>query len=767
MRDKRVGNPNPNPERDAPRDSDYYEQKLQAELRSNQSIRESIYPLSTRTLIIRSRSRQKFSPLKIIMTDSKSPEKEALYKLVIAAYNYSFYDKSAAISSVDVFCSAVPRFIDWLNETEIDNRYDVLKNYEAYHFDLFDNHGGSSALLSIKTIFTHALDRSIELYEYLTSEELRYLHDLRKTRVSPNLNKSHKSLATYFGGIDWLRRSDVGIGSDLYSILASPKLTVQSLSLSASNIILELYKSKLELHNFFKLFDFKVSEFTLPKDLSHTKKREFVGLLLYKIISFYHKSINPNPRLYGALEIVLLSTANSFKSFERIKCSLISQEYCNDLFLNKNRDKKKVSISFCADNFSQVESGNLFSLEVLRELSKNDFSCPTTALDELMFSWLMASLTVQPYDIPKLTHNSFRMLKVGGAIREIECKYFKSRAKVYCTIRSLSTKTLEGKALVTYLSMKKEGSPLCVRKAQSSILMGLNSLNGSLYGLLTTNSIQASLIKQHLKLDNLPLVIPRALEKLLGNGKYIYNSISNPVSTSNRERTQIVNKFGTTCPSVIFGLKMIKNSAVHAYSDPYTLNYLVNRNSHTNRTEKENYLNSENEAWINSSGRITREVMLDLINNVFDLNFDKLPPNNREEVVEEFNSEFMVVTENISYRSEEMLARLKVVTGKKKGKMNEVGVFVHQGTDDNTGFSHLYVIDSPITAWKMNNYLHEFKKDYKKLLSKKPEYFYKTVLPTVEWIEHTLSQLSKDSQKIGLIMFEKSLRNGVVVSVFG
>ena len=228
----------------------------------------------------------------------------------------------------------------------------------------------------------------------------------------------------------------------------------------------------------------------------------------------------------------------------------------------------------------------------------------------------------------------------------------------------------------------------------------------------------------------------------------------------------MVESSGTACLSCLFGLQAIKNSAVHAFSDPYTLNYLVNRNSHTNKTEKENYLNNDNQEWMNAAGRITREVMLDLINNVFDLSFEELEHNEKVKGIERFNSEFMAVTEDISYKAGEMLGRLKVITEQSKGKVNEVGVLALDDNENEQWFSPIHVVDSPVTAWKMNNYLHEFKKNYKKLLSQNPEYLYKTVMPTVEWAEYALSQLGKENQKVGRVIFKRMLKNGVVASVF-
>ncbi|MFS1454852.1 hypothetical protein BCT99_027175 [Vibrio lentus] len=160
----------------------------------------------------------------------------------------------------------------------------------------------------------------------------------------------------------------------------------------------------------------------------------------------------------------------------------------------------------------------------------------------------------------------------------------------------------------------------------------------------------------------------------------------------------------------MFGFQLIKNSAVHAFSDPYTLEYLINRNSHSNQTEKVNYLTEDNEAWINNSGRITREVMFDLIQNVFNLGFDR----DDAEQLKRFNSEVMAVTESVSYRREEMNSRLRMITGQEKGKVNEVGVLSLNDKNESESLSPIYVVDSSITVLKMYNYLHEFKKNYKK-----------------------------------------------------
>lgn len=749
-----------------PMSSHAYEKRLQAEVNNKQSNTEFRYPLSARTIVLPITSflyRGKASERRIIMTDGSNDDKEALYKLIVAVYNYVFYDKSAAKSAISVFIRSVPRFVSWLNTAELSNRYLILKEYEAYHFDKLNNHGGSSVLLVLRVIFTYGLDKTTELHEHLTTSELRYLLDLSQTKVSPNLNKAQKSLASYFGQIDWLRSEDVGVGNELYTVLASPKLTINSLILTASTIVIELNKYKRELHSFLNSNKIDESYFILPNKLSHTKKREFVGNTIYQLISVYHDIQEPKEILKSALEVVLMSNVTNVKSFQALQPVLVSKLQCETIFKNKLREKTKVSIEFCAKTFSQVTSGNLFSFKMLQELTQCEFSSSATVLEELMFSWLMASLTVQPYDIPKLTKDSFRLLKVGGKVRHIECEYFKGRAKVFHTTRSLSSGSLEGQALLAHLSNFKQGKAVCSKKTLV-ISTGINSLVGVLSCLLSTNAMLTNITTEHLKQDNLPLVIPRVLVSLIQHGVYSIDVVSRKDNLSSE--VILKPKQQTACSLTLFGLQAIKNSAVHAHSDPYTLHYLINRNSHTNQTEKENYLNSDNEEWMNSAGRITREVMLDIIKNVYDLGFESLVNDEKKETIEKFNSEFMAVTEDISYKTGEMLARLKIITEQKKGKVNEVGILALSDIKDIESFSPLYVIDSPVTAWKMNNYIHEFNTNYRKLLSRSPEYLYKTAIPTVEWVEYTLSQLSKGSQIAGFDLFKNAQKNGVKVSVF-
>ena len=266
------------------------------------------------------------------MTDTEDSDKSIIYKAVIAAYNYTFFDKSAAVTSKSTFAQAAKPFVAWLNVHNIENRYEILKLYETERMDELQNSGGFSPLHNLNTVLGYAIE-SDSLRKELSSDEYAYLIELRKTKPTPNLNKTQKSIASYFGACDWLRRDDVGIGSELYSALASPKLSVNSLSLTAATVILELKVYKDELHNLVKSIEPQLS----PLLDIHSKSEKYertnvVGNIIYLMLSAYHKQVKPSTTLKAALEVLTLSNSRGLATHDNIAPALESQDECDSLF---------------------------------------------------------------------------------------------------------------------------------------------------------------------------------------------------------------------------------------------------------------------------------------------------------------------------------------------------------------------------------------------------------------------------------------------------
>lgn len=737
-----------------PIDSAIIENQIQLEFNKNQTVTVINYPLNAKSIVLPAIENTRLKERKLNFMASDNPDKALLYRMVVAAYNYAYTNKYARLSTRVAVERYGCRFVDWLNQAKVHNRYSLLKEYEAYCFDLLDSHGGYSVLNKLKPMLFYAFEVE-EFKNSLTTEEANYLRVLKETKVSPNLNKKQCSLASYFGELDWLRRDDVGVGNQLYTMLASAKLTVNSLKSTASLIIIELFKIKSSLKKFLVDSDFSTLDFQFPESesISTTDKKVSIGQVVFRLIKKFHL-LNEKPiYLKYALELLLLSNVTNQNNFKVVRQALDCEEYFKDLFCPKSgKNVDDLSTVFADRHFKSTDTGCMLSMNILSQLTDVKQELPITTLETLMFSWIMASLTVQPSDISKLSRNSFRFLVVGGRVTHIECEYFKGRSNAIHSTRTLSTRKIEGRALLIYLNQHSCNDLSSYDGGIISILNGLRSIVGCLNSLLELPFIKIRLATVHKQNGKTPVILPAVLSSLQ---KYSEDFVL----------------------LKLFGFQSIKNSAVHAYSDPYTLHYLINRNSHTNKTEKLNYLTSDNEEFINSSGRITRSIMLDLINNVFDLDFSEpslsdfnsTDLKNKEELFEakkvSFNNEFGNVTDAIAYKSGEMLSRLKVLTEQDKGVINEVGVMSlpNQSEDE---FAPIYVLDSKVTAVKMFNYLHEFKKNYKKLLCKNPDYLYQTVFPNVEWIEQVLAKLSKVSIKEGEDLFEQMHKSGVTISVF-
>lgn len=733
------------------------EENILNEFKKKQTVTEFTYPLNVTSIIFPDIEGTRLKERRLTFEAIADPDKALLYRMIVAAYNYAYINKFSSLSAKVAVERYGYRFVSWLNKEKIVNRYTVLKEYEAYCFDLLSSHGGYSVLNKLKPVLFYAFEVE-EFKNSLTTEEAIYLRVLRATKISPNLNKSQWSLASYFGALDWLRRDDVGVGNPLYMTLASAKLTVKSLMYTASVLIIELFKIKSSFRMFLIENGFTTRDFQFPKfqNLSVMDKKVLIGQVVYRLLKKFH-SLNEKPvYLEYAFELLLLSNVTNQSNFKKVRSALNCEQRFKELFHPKiGRNVGKFSTYFADRHFKSSDTGCLLSINVLAQLSDTKQSLPITTLETLMFSWIMASLTVQPSDIPKLSRNSFRQLKIGRRITHIECEYFKGRANAIHNTRTLTTRKPEGRALLIYLNQHSSDELSTYEGDIPYILNGLRSIFGSLVAVLGLPFIENKLAIIHRQRGQSPVILPLVLKAL----------------KALKEQPEISNQIK------LFGLQAIKNSAVHAHSDPYTLHYLINHNSHTNKTEKLNYLTPDNEEFINAAGRITRSIMLDLINNVFDLDFVepsklKLSDNERKQQNKmlknkkvAFNNEFGNVMDTISYKSEEMLSRLKVVTGQSKGVINQVGIMSLQNKHEDA-FSPIYVLDSKVTAFKIFNYLHEFKIHYKKLLCRNPDYLYQTAFPHVEWMEHVLTKLSKSSVREGEALFEKMNKSGVIISVF-
>lgn len=742
----------------------YLERQILKDFTNKKSVTSIVVPLNNTSIIIP--AEQGLPKRYLQLEDTKDKDKALLFRSCVAAINYAYTDEFAPVSAKRLVNSAAHFFVSWMNGINISNRYSVLKEYESYMFDKRQSHGGNSELKAIKSLFYYAYQYQ-EFVSSLLPEEANYLAELRKTKVSPNVNKQQISIASYFGAIDWLRNEKFGIGNQLYLSLASAKLTISSLRVTASVLILESFKAKQALRQFLNDIGFSANNLNFQnfENLTRSKRKAAIGRCIYELMCKYHDLNEKGAYLTNALDYILLSNVTNHKNYSVVRQGLDSRNSLDELFCTKVRHGRRFSNWFTDKTFKAHLKGDFFSFEFIHQLADRNAPVPITSIEVWMFHWLMASLTVQPSDIPKLSRRSFRLLKLGKRVTHIECEYFKGRSNAIHNTRTLSVRKLEGRALLTLLNQNIFKAGENVGDTRPTLSSTLDGRCGLFNAVLQIPFMIEKLSVAHMQNGRIPLAIPSALNAAISFGKHTGNIVSNPKGYTIEQRQKLVSESETPCHSNILSLQAIKNSAVHAFSDPYTLNYLINRNSHTNQTEKLHYLGPDNEEFMNSAGRITRSIMQDLINNVYDISFDELSAKALEKAKAAFNYEFGSVAETISYRTGEMLSRLKIVTEQCKGKINEVGILALSSNKEDA-FQPIYVLDSKVTAFKIFNYLHEFKKHYRKLLGAKPDFLYQTVFPNVEWMERVLTKLSKRSLNEGEDLFQNMLRSGLSVSVF-
>ncbi|HDY85796.1 MAG TPA: hypothetical protein ENI26_08180 [Methylophaga aminisulfidivorans] len=198
-----------------------------------------------------------------------------------------------------------------------------------------------------------------------------------------------------------------------------------------------------------------------------------------------------------------------------------------------------------------------------------------------------------------------------------------------------------------------------------------------------------------------------------------------------------------------FSLTAIKNSSVHARSDLFTPTQLLNYHSHSNGTERKSYLSPQNEEWINNCGRITRAVMQDLLVNLY-------RASDKEQKL--FNNEFIKASVTIDIKRDEVLSRMKLVTGKLNGKIDDFGfIDLTKSSEPNGQHNAIYLVDTPETVMKLKHYLNEVSIKHRSLTDNAPEFLLFTVLPTVEWIENVFDKksFSKKSMTEGLEIYKR------------
>jgi len=490
------------------------------------------------------------------------------------------------------------KFFTWLNRIDINqsNRYSVLKEFESFQINACNLKPQSAGINHIINLMDKGCDSL-----HIDDNTLVYIDILSKnTSLSPPQPVVQDTLSNFFGSITWLKES---LGDKDWFKLESPKRLINSFSISIATILIFIIEQKKIAREL--LGEEFIIKSGKTKGLKKFKLKQYCREIYLNLCEF---DSNGNP-ITPLTHLVMLDIVYSNKL-----------EIFKNEFILKKRDWR---------NERQVKVGrtNVFSLPDL--FAATAWDCPSK-FEQVLFSWLCAWMTIQPFDIPKLKLNNFVISKnMKGRCIGIQCNYYKGRSGRKLQPFMLNTKHVESQAILAYLQQFKGAeSSLFPKKFQrtNNLTFGKCSVTERLALMLALQPIN-KVINTNLKDRGTSSIFLRAYEALYQKKEFEFHAWFNArrrqnIANASYPDYQSESKY--PLPSILFGLSHIKTSSIHSRTDTYRDGDLINQNSHSPGVEKTSYLTDSNKMWVNQYQRITRIVLDDIEKHAYKPNLEQV-----------------------------------------------------------------------------------------------------------------------------------------------
>lgn len=632
----------------------------------------------------------------ILECTNSDPLAVGIFNILAAARNSDWF-VGLDLKSVETYKQALKQFILFLNASKkVDGR--LLKTFETERRKSIkerdpksNGNSASKAMLTIK----HLLNKEKDTADKNTLVLIKQL-----AKIKPSYTEREpKTLSDWFGQYSWLRET---LTDEFYLPLVSTKVVISSLQDLVGVTLSFFQQAKAERDE----LQIEVALGNACFDETQTdifrRRNRFDLLREYACC---------NEDVASALTCVMVSDFASPRAFDEI---------LSDIETAGQFDIKPTTGRY-SDIFYKkiISSGNTYFLG----LPKKE---PPNLPEQFMMSWLLASLAVQPSDCWKIKKSDFAMVrKANGDINLIVLTYYKTRSEMDHHTPTIPRSSLLFRPLLTYLDLLDEGSELIpdVPKYIAFTLgLGAKSNPG-----LVNFMVQVWRSKTFDVYFNKKSKKPLFLNALLAfNHAEIEGwSCSKECYSDYRKRVS------RPLPNTIFNLAYIKTTAVYARTDEYRIGDYENYHSHTPETHRLSYMTDANTEWVNNLGRITRYILHDMENFVYQ---------NKETVQSKIIQQ----------------KALTKVTNIQDGSINSLGqVKAGRALEEQLFDDQIIVMNSEESALNMWHYMEQVMK-YKHLLAKScPLYFEKEVLVTVEWIARVFPLLNADYRNTAKIFYEQ------------
>jgi hypothetical protein len=604
-----------------------------------------------------------------------------IFNACVAGFQSDWF-ASISDRSKPTYFDHVRNYFDWINESGYETtdkaRYETLKAFESYWLN--DRKLKSSPLGLIKLIIQEGL-----ACDKISNSDLGFLQTmLSLSKRVKNPKPKTVTLSSWFD-LPWLR---VIIGEQAYLQLESPRLLLKSFRVTIATTLLYLLEQRQHWQQS-AIIEFDTSK----KNWQYDWNRTLLGRY-----GKFNKQSEPEDEFSHLLWLDLVTQLGK----EALKVKITKSGLHN--LARRVRYQQKKICTWQKPAFFHP-----------------DYQTRYSHVEELLCAWLLACEAIQPSDIPKLkTENYTRELNRYGRLIAMECTYYKGRSG-----RSHRPAILMGndpwtRAIDRYMQGLSESPLFKTRIATQDAFSIATSRHNSviqhnavnfLFKLWEQPSFQKKLGSELQRTETSPLFLDTMLALAHGDESlHIFRGRTGKCLDEYRAITP------RPLPTHIFSLTHIKNTAVHAGTDAYREADLINHHSHTSVTEKTSYLTDQNKEWVNQAGRITRLVLHDLQNVVFQPSITAIDQ---------------------SVRDLELRTRISAATHSN----DPVTHSLQSRAVENESDDIIVVSDTSDTALYFIHYITQAEKLLPKLLAVRPDWVERELIVRIEWMTRTLTRM--------------------------
>lgn len=608
---------------------------------------------------------------------------EAIFQGAATAFQTDWFH-GLTEGSRRAYSDAIRRFIDWVNETGYEstdsNRYDCLKAYETH---CMNQQGQKRSPLEIlTTVMNKALASP-----GLTDEDFSYLKTLLKVSKPSRGEDAQPYTLTDWFNLPWLRSV---LSEQKYLQLESPGRLFLSFRVTIAETLLHLLEVRGEWQ------EHHIT--TLDKEPACGKNwfRKWNYKVLKRFGSFdsFGQPLDAWTELLW-LDLVRPSDRGSIKT-------LLSQSGIESLASMPRVCGQRIR--------SWARSPTIFH---------PDYQHVYSPLEERLMAWLVACEAVQPTDIPKLKTTDYALeFNQSGRLIAMECCYYKGRASSTRQPAILMASDCWTKVQYRYLT----GLPV------SSPVFQFNVMSEKAMPDIREGFAQKGDISFLWRIWQLPRVqrrIDAALRRAGASSIFLDAALaltqgSEPVGIFAKTPENNIGAYRESVarplPQHIFSLTHVKTTAVHAGSDRYRDGDLINHHSHTSATEKHAYLTDANKDFVNRAGRITRLVLNDLQNVVYQPSVSAMAA---------------------EVNDLELSTRVVEATGSEDIRVHSLDPSIERVQNDDV----ILVPDTVEQALLFIHTIAEAEARLPQMLAVRPDWVERTLLIRVEWMTRNLARM--------------------------